>query len=45
TGEHGVGITKRSYLTDELGAAELSRQRAIKALFDPLGVMNPGKVY
>lgn len=45
TGEHGVGITKRGYLTDELGAAELSRQRAIKALFDPLGVMNPGKVY
>ncbi|MGV1010080.1 MAG: FAD-binding oxidoreductase [Dermatophilaceae bacterium] len=45
TGEHGVGVQKRPYLTDELGPAEVARQRAVKALFDPLGVMNPGKVY
>ena len=29
----------------ELGEAELTRQRAVKAVFDPLGLMNPGKVY
>lgn len=45
TGEHGVGTQKRPYLGWELGVAELARQRAIKALFDPRGIMNPGKVY
>lgn len=45
TGEHGVGSLKKRYLPQELGAAEMARQRAVKALFDPLGIMNPGKVY
>jgi glycolate oxidase len=45
TGEHGIGTLKRPYLLWELGAAELARQRAVKAVFDPLGIMNPGKVY
>ncbi|OPF81009.1 FAD-binding oxidoreductase [Streptomyces antioxidans] len=43
TGEHGVGVTKRRWLEDELGAAGLALQRAIKAVFDPLGILNPGK--
>ena len=42
---HGVGVQKRRFLQWELGAAEIARQRAIKALFDPSGIMNPGKVY
>ena len=45
TGEHGVGVQKRRFLEWELGAAEVARQRAVKALFDPSGIMNPGKVY
>lgn len=45
TGEHGVGRTKAEWLARELGAAELGRQRQIKALFDPLGIMNPGVVF
>jgi len=45
TGEHGVGTQKRRHLAWELGAEELARQRAVKALFDPVGIMNPGKVY
>ncbi len=45
TGEHGVGTAKRRHLVWELGAAELARQRAVKAVFDPRGIMNPGKVY
>lgn len=45
TGEHGVGQQKALWLAEELGEAEMARQRAVKALFDPLGIMNPGRVY
>lgn len=45
TGEHGIGVQKRPYLVWELGEPELARQRAVKALFDPRGIMNPGKVF
>jgi glycolate oxidase len=45
TGEHGVGILKAPWLEGELGAAEVARQRALKALFDPNGIMNPGRVF
>jgi len=45
TGEHGVGSLKRRWLPLELGEPEMDRQRAVKALFDPRGIMNPGKVY
>lgn len=45
TGEHGVGALKRRWLPQELGEAEMSRQRAIKALFDPEGILNPGRPY
>lgn len=45
TGEHGVGQQKARWLAEELGGAELQRQCAVKALFDPLGIMNPGRVY
>ncbi|MEO8827335.1 FAD-linked oxidase C-terminal domain-containing protein [Lapillicoccus sp.] len=44
TGEHGVGTLKKHWLARELGEPELARQRALKAVFDPLGIMNPGKV-
>ncbi|WP_295699750.1 FAD-linked oxidase C-terminal domain-containing protein [Lapillicoccus sp.] len=45
TGEHGVGSLKREFLVQELGPAEIARQRAVKAVFDPRGIMNPGVVY
>ena len=45
TGEHGVGSLKAPWLAQELGEPELVRQRAIKELFDPGGVLNPGRVY
>lgn len=45
TGEHGVGTLKAPWLAQELGEAELERQRAVKALFDPRGILNPGRVY
>ena len=45
TGEHGVGTLKAKWLAQELGERELERQRAVKALFDPHTIMNPGRVY
>ena len=44
TGEHGVGSLKMRWLPQELGEREMARQRAVKVVFDPLGIMNPGKV-
>lgn len=43
TGEHGVGIGKRKFMTAEHGEA-VSLMRAIKRTIDPNGIMNPGKV-
>lgn len=43
TGEHCIGTLKRRWLEEELGAPQLELQRRIKAVFDPLGIMNPGK--
>ncbi|MFC6591070.1 FAD-binding oxidoreductase [Deinococcus lacus] len=44
TGEHGVGLHKREFLAREHGdSLELMRQ--VKAVFDPQGIMNPGKVF
>ena len=44
TGEHGIGLRKRSSLRDELGGS-VEVMKAIKAALDPHGVMNPGKVF
>ncbi|QPZ39230.1 FAD-binding oxidoreductase [Paramicrobacterium chengjingii] len=45
TGEHGIGILKKRWLGDELGEDQLELQRQIKQVFDPLGILNPGKVF
>lgn len=45
TGEHGIGILKRRWLADELGDDQWLLQRQIAAVFDPLGILNPGKVF
>ena len=45
TGEHGVGVAKRRWLADELGDDQVALQRRVKATFDPLGILNPGKVF
>ena len=44
TGEHGVGLDKRRYMSLVHSPDELDAMRRIKAVFDPLGRMNPGKV-
>ncbi len=45
SGEHGIGVLKRRWLADELGDDQWQLQRQLKAVFDPLGIMNPGKVF
>jgi glycolate oxidase len=42
SGEHGVGVLKAAAAADEL-ADTLDLQRAVKAAFDPAGILNPGK--
>ena len=43
TGEHGVGVLKRQWVADELGPAAHALQRRLKDVFDPRGILNPGK--
>lgn len=42
--EHGVGMTKRSFLDYTRSAAEIELMKGIKKVFDPDNIMNPGKV-
>ncbi|MEI7059059.1 FAD-linked oxidase C-terminal domain-containing protein [Nocardioides sp. CCNWLW239] len=44
TGEHGVGLLKRSWLATELGDVALATQRSIKSTLDPRNILNPTKV-
>jgi FAD/FMN-containing dehydrogenase len=43
--EHGVGLTKKPYLHYTREAAEVSYLRGLKKVFDPNGIMNPGKIF
>ncbi|MBF0444736.1 MAG: FAD-binding protein [Magnetococcales bacterium] len=45
SGEHGVGTQKREYIEWEVGRESLLLQRSIKTVFDPKGIMNPGKIF
>jgi len=43
SGEHGIGSEKRAFVGLEFDPATLTLMRQLKALFDPLGILNPGK--
>ncbi len=43
--EHGVGLLKRDYLSYSRSTVEIELMRQIKQVFDPQGIMNPGKVF
>ncbi len=45
TGEHGIGVLKSRWLRDELGDDQWELQRQIARVFDPAGILNPGKVF
>lgn len=42
--EHGVGLTKKSFLTYTRSEAEVALMKGIKSVFDPDNIINPGKV-
>ena len=42
--EHGVGLLKRDFLEFSRSPAEIALMRSLKRVFDPNGVMNPGKL-
>lgn len=45
SGEHGVGITKRPYMSIAMSEVNLNLMRSIKKVFDPNGILNPGKIF
>ena len=45
SGEHGIGYEKREFVALELDRDTLAHMRAIKRVFDPKGILNPGKMF
>ena len=45
SGEHGIGVLKAPYLQLEQSAELISLQRDLKRVFDPQGLLNPGKIF
>ena len=44
SGEHGIGHAKKAFLCEAVGDVQMELMRGIKAVFDPKGILNPGKV-
>jgi glycolate oxidase len=45
SGEHGIGLVKKPYLSLVLDERQIELMRAIRRAFDPRGIMNPGKIF
>jgi glycolate oxidase len=45
SGEHGIGLVQKPYLHIALKEANLNLMRGIKQVFDPHGILNPGKIF
>ncbi len=45
TGEHGIGAIRRKYLPMAIDDAQMALQRQIRSVFDPNGILNPGKIF
>lgn len=43
SGEHGIGLAKKAFMTQAFSPATLAAMRGIKQVFDPDGILNPGK--
>lgn len=44
SGEHGIGMAKRAFMPQAIDTSTLSLMRQLKAVFDPDGILNPGKL-
>ena len=45
TGEHGVGLAKKSFLPSFLGDVQMDVLRKLRTVMDPAGILNPGKMF
>jgi len=45
SGEHGIGLTKKQYIGMELSETSIELMKSLKKVFDPNGIMNPGKMF
>lgn len=45
SGEHGIGFVQQGFMDIAFGEVELELMRKIKSVFDPQGILNPGKIF
>ncbi|MBN1938212.1 MAG: FAD-binding oxidoreductase [Candidatus Aminicenantes bacterium] len=45
SGEHGIGLVKKKYLAESLPPTQIELMRGLKRVFDPAGILNPGKIF
>ncbi len=45
SGEHGIGLVQKEYMAIKYAETNLNLMRAIKSVFDPKGILNPGKIF
>ncbi len=45
SGEHGIGLVQKNYLDIVFSSAQIELMKAIKHVFDPNGILNPGKIF
>jgi glycolate oxidase len=45
SGEHGIGVVQKPYMNIRFSETEFRLMKGIKAVFDPAGILNPGKIF
>ena len=45
SGEHGIGLVQKPYMDIAFDEKSLDLMRGIKSIFDPNGILNPGKIF
>jgi glycolate oxidase len=45
SGEHGIGLVQKNYMDIAFPEVALNLMRSIKTVFDPKGILNPGKIF
>ncbi|HEY0175752.1 MAG TPA: FAD-linked oxidase C-terminal domain-containing protein, partial [Pedobacter sp.] len=45
SGEHGIGLVQREFMSIKYSEINLNLMRGIKQVFDPNGILNPGKIF
>jgi len=45
SGEHGIGLVQRDYMDIMFSESHLELMHSIKKVFDPKGILNPGKIF